>query len=343
VGAAAGVFDLQLLESSQAVASDADLHSQPTVAEDPQSPAANFPVVPRVHGAVFAFSGWLALGSFAIYLVRSFKQFALGGLASVWPSGTTSSSRRHMVILLAWTVGYWYLGTLNGPFVAPRYIVPCLLSVTLGILALPGNDTKLARTSHEPQKPDAQARENKQLPSLTLRASVDRPSKAGWVGENCGPGRVARSAGVVLTAALGLAVAAGDAQWAGIYREWAGRLAERYRADSGTTYFVGHWGWQYYAERAGMVAFDPRRTRLQPGDLLIIPLQIDRPTLPVSVLQRCRMVAREQVTAGSWLPRTYDPEGRIFFYADNRRDRIPWGWSTDRHPHEVFVILRYGG
>jgi len=39
-----------------------------------------------------------------------------------------------------------------------------------------------------------------------------------------------------------------------------------------TTWTIGHWGWQYYAERAGWKLVIPGRTEFQTGDRLVVPV-----------------------------------------------------------------------
>jgi hypothetical protein len=58
-------------------------------------------------------------------------------------------------------------------------------------------------------------------------------------------------------------------------REIATRMAEL--SPQGRGYFLGHWGFQYYAEREGMTAWIPGRTQLRPGDWLTVPTT-PRPT-----------------------------------------------------------------
>jgi hypothetical protein len=79
-------------------------------------------------------------------------------------------------------------------------------------------------------------------------------------------------AGVVTL--IGLAVATGDRVQAGVYREAGQRYRER-SATPGRTWFVGHWGWQWYAEDAGLSAYDPGVSVLAPGDTLIRPALVD--------------------------------------------------------------------
>ena len=40
-------------------------------------------------------------------------------------------------------------------------------------------------------------------------------------------------------------------------------------------WFAGHWGFQYYCERAGATMIVPGQTVLQPGDTLVLPLHPD--------------------------------------------------------------------
>jgi hypothetical protein len=75
---------------------------------------------------------------------------------------------------------------------------------------------------------------------------------------------------------VGLGVTLGDRAQADAYREAAQRYRERC-ATSGTTYFAGHWGWQWYASEAGLSAYDPGVSLLAPGDHLVRPRLVDSP------------------------------------------------------------------
>ena len=61
----------------------------------------------------------------------------------------------------------------------------------------------------------------------------------------------------VATAGLGLALGVSDWVFADVYRQEAGRIMAKLVPDR-AVWFVGHWGWQYYAERAGFEAWDAR-------------------------------------------------------------------------------------
>jgi hypothetical protein len=49
----------------------------------------------------------------------------------------------------------------------------------------------------------------------------------------------------------------------------------RDRGWAGQAYFVGHWGFQYYADRAGMQLVEPGASRLRAGDWLVLPVYPD--------------------------------------------------------------------
>ena len=45
----------------------------------------------------------------------------------------------------------------------------------------------------------------------------------------------------------------------------------RGRDPQGRVWFIGHWGFQYYAEGRGMAPVIPNRSQLHRGDWLVIP------------------------------------------------------------------------
>jgi hypothetical protein len=79
------------------------------------------------------------------------------------------------------------------------------------------------------------------------------------------------SLGLGLTAFLGATLAASDQSLAAVYRREAPTLAARFCGEGTRCVAVGHWGWQWYAEGAGMEIYDRQRTVLGPGDRVISP------------------------------------------------------------------------
>lgn len=86
----------------------------------------------------------------------------------------------------------------------------------------------------------------------------------------------------LLAASLGVALAVtwGDARQADCARLSARYLAAKYGHDSGTLWFEGHWGFQYYMEELGASAMDADRSALVAGDRLAVP-QLNTAVLPV--------------------------------------------------------------
>jgi 4-amino-4-deoxy-L-arabinose transferase-like glycosyltransferase len=78
-------------------------------------------------------------------------------------------------------------------------------------------------------------------------------------------------------------------------RESATRAMQIVRMDRGSTgsrvWYVGHWGFQHYTEREGMLPVEPGASRLEPGDFLVVPdplvsaQRIELPAGRVSLLQ----------------------------------------------------------
>jgi hypothetical protein len=77
--------------------------------------------------------------------------------------------------------------------------------------------------------------------------------------------------------AAGVLVAALDTFDAFAEKVCAGRAAAvtAERPAGSTVWFAGHWGFQYYCERAGMRPVVPGQSVLAPGDLLVLPVHPD--------------------------------------------------------------------
>jgi len=95
------------------------------------------------------------------------------------------------------------------------------------------------------------------LASLTCRARARR--RLNW--------------GIVLAGTLLGAVFYGiDVRDAYAQKQLVAKAAEFLnKKEGGTIWYVGHWGFQYYAERAGMRPVEPGVSRLRAGDWLVVP------------------------------------------------------------------------
>ncbi|MFO0805343.1 MAG: hypothetical protein U0791_19740 [Gemmataceae bacterium] len=94
-------------------------------------------------------------------------------------------------------------------------------------------------------------------------------------------------------------------------------IPEQLNRSDGKTWFAGHWGFQYYCERAGFEMIVPGRTRLQPGDRLVLPIFPDdewlyRPHIgnvpirpPDGVVERIDILEWEDVLRAQTIPNLY--------------------------------------
>jgi hypothetical protein len=78
---------------------------------------------------------------------------------------------------------------------------------------------------------------------------------------------------VALTISAGFAlwIAQADAAWADSSRLAAQIIQKKTKSESGTVWFQGHWGFQYYMQQLGAHPVDFSTTTLKPGDLVVIP------------------------------------------------------------------------
>lgn len=72
------------------------------------------------------------------------------------------------------------------------------------------------------------------------------------------------------TAFLGIVLSLSDRAYAGYYRDMASRIATDAKGE-GTLWCVGHWGWQWYAQEAGMRSYALHGVPPRPGDLIAVP------------------------------------------------------------------------
>jgi len=72
------------------------------------------------------------------------------------------------------------------------------------------------------------------------------------------------------TATISLLVTWADYQLANTARTAVAEVRQMF-GKSSPIWFQGHWGFQYYAEKQGLSAFDLRYSQIQPGELMVIP------------------------------------------------------------------------
>jgi hypothetical protein len=137
---------------------------------------------------------------------------------------------------------------------------------------------------------------------------------------------------------LGVVVARADADQAAVYRDAAPKLAQSVRegAASATIWTVGHWGWQWYATRAGMREYDPDHSVLAIGDWLVRPRIVDQQPITAADRARLSLVRRVEVPPRSSLDVVRTVTERQGFYS-------VWGglpWTLTTAPMDGFEIYR---
>jgi hypothetical protein len=93
------------------------------------------------------------------------------------------------------------------------------------------------------------------------RTQGDAALRGGW----------RRLAPLAPAVALAFALLHADARLAATNRDAAVALVQRHGSSGAPLRFLGHWGFQFYAEAAGARAVDLGRDVLSPGDLLVVP------------------------------------------------------------------------
>jgi hypothetical protein len=142
-----------------------------------------------------------------------------------------------------------------------------------------------------------------------------------------------------LTAVLGLGLAAADIRWAVGYRTTAQRLASEWGASGRPVVFLGHWGWQYYAERAGFRPWDARWREPPAGAIVVVPRRADRQWLHPAAASRLRLRERITMPAGPLGLTTWNRDAGIRFYGGDFGE-LPWGFSFE--PAEEFFVSEAG-
>lgn len=107
------------------------------------------------------------------------------------------------------------------------------------------------------------------LPGLTLLACLSYPEALT---------RPVKVAALTFMVPITMAVSLADYRFADFYRNQSTRIAAALSPQlpaGGTIWTSGHWGWQWYAERAGMQEIDYRRSVPRPGDFYIEAIDVD--------------------------------------------------------------------
>ena len=146
-------------------------------------------------------------------------------------------------------------------------------------------------------------------------------------------------AAVGLSAVLGTVLAAADFRWAACYPDTVRRIAAEWGATGRPVLFLGHWGWQYYAERAGFQPWDARWRDPPAGAIVIVPLRADRQWMHPAAARRLQLRRRIDIPPGPLGLTTWNRDAGIRFYGGDYGE-LPWGFSSQ--PAEQFFVYETG-
>jgi hypothetical protein len=259
-------------------------------------------------GAGPQFLFWALSGSALLFVC------SVEGIRAAWPllrdRGDPEAS--DSLFLVLWLLGPLVVSTLSVPFQAVRHFLPAFAPLVL----------------------------------LAFRAL----RRAG--GGNAIFERSLLATLLAAQAAVAFLVARADADFAETYRDFAPRVRElvashrtgRANAGEASVWFVGHWGWSYYAEKAGLRQLHAQGPYPEDGDYLVVPAYADKG----KVLERLPRLAEslrkiDQVIYPGRIPiRTMHPSGAGFYAlftkrGPDRASRVPYRFECST-PIEYFEI-----
>jgi hypothetical protein len=256
---------------------------------------------------------WSSMGCALLFVCSA--QGARGALPLL--RGDRGADSSDSLFLLAWLLGPLAFATIFVPFQAVRHLIPA-------------------------------------LPPLVLLAFRYLESRGGVATTL---ERAALGSLLVVQAVIALLVARADADFAETYRDFAGSARDRIEAhhggrsaeEGGSVWFLGHWGWIHYAEKAGLRKLHTIGPYPENGDFLIVPTYVDKglvlersPRVAVS-LQRVDAI----IYPGRIPIRTMHPSGAGFYALfskprPGRPPRVPYRFEAAA-PLEIFEVheVRY--
>jgi hypothetical protein len=136
---------------------------------------------------------------------------------------------------------------------------------------------------------------------------------------------------LVLTVLNTVLIAKADQWYAGVYQRAASTILQDIPPIS-KTWFLGSWGWHWYAQQAGMHKLAPNGDRPNISDYLVIPLSAYGKDMPSKLdLLEVKTVVEERE---QW----YQHYAGINFYLSTG---LPWAYSAE--PIETFKVFQIRG
>lgn len=139
--------------------------------------------------------------------------------------------------------------------------------------------------------------------------------------------------GLLCAATISLTVTAADYRLASTARQASRHLRTNLRAEPGTVWFHGHWGFQYYMEQWGAKAI-ATDSKFASGDVMIIAENYPEvPSIPSERLRGKRLSFSTMPFAA-----TFNRSAGAGFYS-HVLGPIPW--AVDRVPPETYYVARF--
>lgn len=141
---------------------------------------------------------------------------------------------------------------------------------------------------------------------------------------------------LAVAAALSLFVAQADYQLANSARAAVARIKNEFVGSAATTIcFQGHWGFQYYAEANGFLAFESDHQRSHPGDLIVLPFNnTNLVAIPKETIERVTTI---ELPASGWVATMSRPLSAGFYM--DILGPLPFAFGAV--PAEKYYVLRF--
>lgn len=146
-------------------------------------------------------------------------------------------------------------------------------------------------------------------------------------------------AGVTATILLGTLLAVSDWKYADVYRSSAQEIRSALEANS-RIWYRGHWGWQWYAKRAGMEQYDMAGTIFRKGDYLVVPFGVHMQQLSETQepqLRRIRTFSKPSDWTTLFRTMTLFDETYGGFYNSDIYHHLPWTIASET---EIIYVFR---
>ena len=161
---------------------------------------------------------------------------------------------------------------------------------------------------------------------IARRLEGTQPPSHGWRWLAC-------PAALMVSGAVSLWVASGDAALANTARIAANYVHQQTRNEAGTVEFQGHWGFQYYMESFGARPLEQGESGSHPGDLIVVPVNN---TNPFNIAEKTELLETVEIEVPSRVT-TISTELGAGFYSS------AWGplpFAIGHIPNERYYMVR---